>query len=96
MTVHAILAIGTLLGYHAALGMSLETVLGGPKRNAPADGPENVTAEVAKTIAHEAYIYFYTLVIADVTRKHLTNIEAGKIRRSRPWWDWTSTGHFVW
>src|SRR5215469_3566857 len=33
----------------------------------------------AQTIAKEAYIYFYPLVIMDVSRKHFTNIEAGKM-----------------
>ena len=39
----------------------------------------SVTAEEAQTIAQEAYIYVYPLVIMDVTRKHFTNIEAGKM-----------------
>jgi hypothetical protein len=33
----------------------------------------------ALAIAQEAYIYFYPLVIIDVSRKHFTNIEAGKM-----------------
>jgi hypothetical protein len=37
-----------------------------------------LTAEEAQSIAQEAYIYFYPLVIMDVTRKHFSNIEAGK------------------
>jgi hypothetical protein len=37
-----------------------------------------LTAEQAHRIAQEAYIYFYPLVIMDVTRKHFSNIEAGK------------------
>jgi hypothetical protein len=37
-----------------------------------------LTAEEAQIIAQEAYIYFYPLVIMDVTRKHFSNIEAGK------------------
>jgi hypothetical protein len=37
-----------------------------------------LTAEQARSIAQEAYIYFYPLVIMDVTRKHFSNIEAGK------------------
>jgi hypothetical protein len=38
-----------------------------------------LTAEEAQSIAQEAYIYFYPLVIMDVSRKHFTNIEAGKM-----------------
>jgi hypothetical protein len=37
-----------------------------------------LTAEDAQSIAQEAYIYFYPLVIMDVTRKYFSNIEAGK------------------
>jgi hypothetical protein len=37
------------------------------------------TAEEARSIAQEAYIYFYPLVLMDVSRKHFTNIEAGKM-----------------
>jgi hypothetical protein len=32
-----------------------------------------------QAIAQEAYIYFYPLVIMDVSRKHFTNVEAGKM-----------------
>src|SRR5262249_16854767 len=35
-------------------------------------------AEQAESIGQEAYIYFYPLVIMDITRKHFTNIAAGK------------------
>ena len=38
-----------------------------------------LTAEEARTVAQEAYIYFYPLVIMDVSRKHFTNIEADKM-----------------
>jgi hypothetical protein len=40
---------------------------------------QGVTSTDAQTIAEEAYIYFYPLVIMDVSRKHFTNIEAGKM-----------------
>jgi hypothetical protein len=39
---------------------------------------QDVTAD-AQSIAQEAYTYFYPLVIMDVSRKHFTNIEAGKM-----------------
>ena len=37
-----------------------------------------ITAEVANSIAVDAYIYFYPLILMDITRKQSTNIEAGK------------------
>ena len=47
---------------------------------APATSPgASVTAGEAQTIAQEAYIYFYPLVLMDVSRKHFTNIEADKM-----------------
>ena len=39
---------------------------------------ESVTAEEAHAIAMDAYVYFYSLLSMDVTRKQFTNIEAGK------------------
>src|SRR6516164_532166 len=41
--------------------------------------PQDVSPAEARAIAQEAYIYFYPLVIMDVTRKHFTNIEPGKM-----------------
>jgi hypothetical protein len=38
-----------------------------------------VTAHEAYEIGVEAYVYFYPLVSADVTRRQLTNIESGKM-----------------
>jgi hypothetical protein len=48
---------------------------------APATSPAaSLTADEAQTIAQEAYIYFYPLVLMDVSRrKHFTNSEAGRI-----------------
>ena len=38
-----------------------------------------LTVEDAQSITQEAYIYFFPLVIMDVSRKHFTNIEADKM-----------------
>jgi hypothetical protein len=40
---------------------------------------QDVSSAEVQAIAQEAYIYFYPLVIMDVSRKHFTNIEAGKM-----------------
>jgi hypothetical protein len=40
---------------------------------------QTVSSAEARDIAQEAYTYFYPLVIMDVSRKHFTNIEAGKM-----------------
>ena len=37
-----------------------------------------ITEEEAHAIGVEAYVYFYSLVTMDVTRKQFTNIEPGK------------------
>ena len=39
---------------------------------------QGITPEEARAIAADAYTYFYPLVTMDVTRKQLTNVEAGK------------------
>jgi len=40
---------------------------------------ESISAEEAQTIAQEAYIYLYPLITMDVSRRQLTNAEAGKM-----------------
>jgi hypothetical protein len=45
---------------------------------APAAAQSAITEQEAQAIAVDAYIYFYPLVIMDVTRKQSTNIEPGK------------------
>src|SRR5262245_35517504 len=40
--------------------------------------PPAVTEEEARAIGVDAYIYFYSLVTMDITRKQFTNIEPGK------------------
>src|SRR5437868_14578648 len=53
------------------LGLSLASI-------AEAEGPAALTEQEARSIATDAYLYFYPLVTIDVTRKQLTNTEAGK------------------
>jgi hypothetical protein len=50
-----------------------------PSQLAPATGPApTLTQDQARAIAVDAYVYFYSLLSMDVTRKQFTNIEAGK------------------
>jgi hypothetical protein len=39
---------------------------------------EPITEQQAHAIGVDAYLYFYPLVTMDLTRKQLTNVEAGK------------------
>jgi hypothetical protein len=45
---------------------------------------QTAQAQEAYNIGVEAYVYFYPLVIMDVTRRQLTNIESGKIPARGP------------
>src|SRR5277367_5636448 len=50
-----------------------------PSEAAPATGSApTLTQDQARSIAVDAYVYFYSLLSMDVTRKQFTNIEAGK------------------
>ncbi len=42
------------------------------------------TEQEAYEIGVEAYVYFYSLVTMDVSRKQFTNIEAGKVMGRGP------------
>jgi hypothetical protein len=39
---------------------------------------QGITEEAAHTIGVDAYLYFYPLILVDITQKQSTNIEAGK------------------
>jgi hypothetical protein len=45
---------------------------------------QTANAQEAYEIGVEAYIYFYPLITMDVTRKQMTNIEAGKMSGAAP------------
>ncbi len=44
----------------------------------PVPAPTDIDAQEAHAIAIDAYLYFYPLITMDLTRKQMTNIEAGK------------------
>lgn len=62
------------LSYFISLGLLLATFSVGNPGTA-----EAITEEEAAEIAVESYVYLYPLVIMDLTRLQMTNIEAGKI-----------------
>src|SRR5215469_15091907 len=70
-TAETILMKRTVLA--AMFGAALSTTLA-----APAGAQAAITAEEARAIAVQAYLYFYPLISMDVTRKQFTNIEPGK------------------
>jgi hypothetical protein len=51
---------------------------------APAQQQQRISAQEAEVIAQEAFIYLYPLVTMDVSRRQLTNIEAGKMTGRGP------------
>lgn len=53
-------------------------VLGALMSGVPALAAEPITEQEAHAIGIDAYLYFYPLVMMDLTRKQLTNIEPGK------------------
>ena len=55
------------------------TVLaGGAWQNGAAVRAADLTPDEARSIAVDAYVYFYPLVSMDITRRQSTNIEPGK------------------
>ncbi len=59
----------------AALGLALAFSMTVPDSRAEA----NTKADEAYQIAYEAYLYLYPLVLMDVTRRQMTNVQAGKV-----------------
>ena len=49
-----------------------------PLLSLTAQAQSAVTEQEAQSIAVDAYIYFYPLILMDITRKQSTNIEPGK------------------
>jgi hypothetical protein len=51
---------------------------------AHAQQPQRMSTQEAETIAQEAYVYLYPLITMDLSRRQLTNIEAGKMTGRGP------------
>ncbi|TCR69607.1 DUF1254 domain-containing protein [Bosea sp. BK604] len=60
-----LLSFSLFLGFFAAQGAAAQT-------------PPAISEDEARSIAADAYIYFYPLVTMDITRRQATNIEPGK------------------
>jgi hypothetical protein len=65
---------------HAAkVTLTLGLLLGAPFATVSAtEGPAPITEQEARAIGADAYVYFYSLVTMDISRKQFTNIEPGK------------------
>jgi hypothetical protein len=61
-----------------ALVLVLFAVLFAMSAAPPVDAQAAISEEEAHAIGIDAYLYFYSLISMDVTRKQFTNIEPGK------------------
>ena len=69
--------IRTLSPFFATAAVSLTFVLA-PIPIDTAQAQQSATEQEAYAIGVDAYLYFYSLVTMDITRKQLTNVEPGK------------------
>ena len=68
-------SIALLLNFLVALALATS---GGAPARAQGSSPAITEAE-AHAIAVDAYVYFYSLITIDVTRRQATNVEPGKV-----------------
>ena len=67
--------------YNSAIALTLSSLVATaltPAAMAQGD-PRAITEAQAHAIGVDAYVYFYSLVTMDVTRKQFTNLEPGKM-----------------
>ncbi len=72
----------------------LALVFGALMSGVPALAAEPITEQEAHAIGVDAYLYFYSLVTMDLTRKQATNIEPGKELGKRPMNDFSNLPTF--
>jgi hypothetical protein len=75
----SILLGGTTLAAASALGVGAQVATTQVHAQQLPPVPAAPTEQEARAIAVDAYLYFYSLISMDITRKVFTNIEAGKI-----------------
>ncbi len=62
-----------------AFAYGLALLIAGSLTGAPARAAEPISEQQAYEIGVEAYVYFYPLVLMDVTRRQAVNVDAGKV-----------------
>ncbi|HTU53862.1 MAG TPA: DUF1254 domain-containing protein [Acetobacteraceae bacterium] len=72
-----VLIAGTTLGAASALSAAAFPPIAQAQAQ-PGSNPSAITGQEAHAIGVDAYLYFYSLISADITRLVSTNIEAGK------------------
>jgi hypothetical protein len=77
MKKEAINPINSLSSFFGATALVLTFVLT-PIPIDTAQAQQSATEEEAYAIGVDAYLYFYSLVTMDITRKQLSNVEPGK------------------
>jgi len=75
-----ILLASTTLGVASALGSTALTEITRAQAQTTQGGAETpITEQEAHAIGVSAYLYFYSLVTTDLTRKQLTNVVKAKV-----------------